>query len=53
MTTDGSSGIKNHSVVLPEERLSARAAFLAKEKEFTPLRDELNRQRRALPFGLP
>jgi len=51
MTNDGSSGIKNHPVVSPEEWLSARTAFLAKEKEFTRLRDELNRQRRALPWG--
>src|SRR2546428_1635228 len=49
MTNDGRSGIKNHPVVSPEEWLSARTAFLAKEKEFMRLRDELNRQRRALP----
>ena len=44
------SGTKNHPVVSREEWLSARTAFLAKEKEFTRLRDELSRQRRALPW---
>src|SRR5262249_33281626 len=38
-----------HRVVSHEEWLSARTAFLAKEKEFTRLRDELSRRRRALP----
>jgi predicted dithiol-disulfide oxidoreductase (DUF899 family) len=46
------TGIKDHPVVSHEEWLSARAAFLAKEKEFTRLRDELNRQRRELPWEL-
>ena len=32
------------------EWLVARKAFLAKEKEFTRVRDELSRQRRALPW---
>jgi predicted dithiol-disulfide oxidoreductase (DUF899 family) len=50
MSSDGSGGIKNHKVVSHEEWLSARTAFLAKEKEFTRLRDELNRERRALPW---
>ena len=40
----------NHPVVSREEWLAARIAFLAKEKEFTRLRDELGRQRRALPW---
>jgi predicted dithiol-disulfide oxidoreductase (DUF899 family) len=40
----------NHRVVSREEWLSARTAFLAKEKEFTRLRDELSRERRALPW---
>jgi len=39
-----------HKVVSREEWLAARTAFLAKEKEFTRLRDELSRQRRALPW---
>lgn len=50
MTNDGSSGVKNHRVVSREEWLSARLAFLAKEKEFTRLRDDLSRQRRELPW---
>jgi predicted dithiol-disulfide oxidoreductase (DUF899 family) len=50
MTNKGSSSIKDHPVVSREEWLSARTAFLAKEKEFTRLRDELNRQRRELPW---
>lgn len=43
-------GTKNHPVVSREEWLSARTAFLAKEKEFTRLRDDLSRQRRQLPW---
>jgi predicted dithiol-disulfide oxidoreductase (DUF899 family) len=39
-----------NSVVSHDEWLSARTAFLAKEKEFTRLRDELSRQRRELPW---
>jgi len=37
-------------VVSSEEWLSARTMLLEKEKEFTRLRDELNRQRRELPW---
>ena len=48
MKTDNS--IQNHPVVSHEEWLAARIAFLGKEKEFTRLRDELSRQRRALPW---
>jgi predicted dithiol-disulfide oxidoreductase (DUF899 family) len=40
----------SHQVVSSEDWLAARAAFLAKEKEFTRLRDELSRQRRDLPW---
>lgn len=47
-TPDG--GMKDHAVVSHEKWLSARTAFLAKEKEFTRLRDELSRQRRELPW---
>ena len=50
MTNDSSNSIKAHPVVSHEEWLSARTAFLAKEKEFTRLRDELSRQRRELPW---
>ena len=46
LTTGGedmlnSSSIKDHPVVSHEEWLSARKAFLAKEKEFTRMWDEL------------
>ena len=40
----------DHPVVSHEEWLVARTAFLAKEKEFTRLRDQLSRQRRELPW---
>src|SRR6202051_5020332 len=50
MTNDGSTSIEAHSVVPHEEWLAVRTAFLAKEKEFTRLRDELSRQRRELPW---
>lgn len=39
-----------HAVVSREEWIKARKRFLAKEKEFTRLRDELNRERRSLPW---
>jgi predicted dithiol-disulfide oxidoreductase (DUF899 family) len=50
MTKKRSFDITNHPVVSHEEWLAARTAFLAKEKEFTRLRDELSRARRALPW---
>jgi predicted dithiol-disulfide oxidoreductase (DUF899 family) len=40
----------DHRVVSPEEWLDARKTLLAKEKEFTRLRDDLARQRRDLPW---
>jgi len=39
-----------HKIVPREEWHQARQEFLAKEKEFTRLRDELSRQRRELPW---
>src|SRR5262245_61368915 len=42
--------IVNHPIVPRDEWVAARIAFLAKEKEFTRLRDELSRQRRQLPW---
>ena len=42
----------DHPVVSRDEWLSARTSLLAKEKEFTRLRDELSRQRRELPWVL-
>ncbi|HUA32930.1 MAG TPA: DUF899 domain-containing protein [Candidatus Binataceae bacterium] len=40
----------NHTVVSQDQWLEARKQLLAKEKEFTHLRDELSRERRALPW---
>jgi predicted dithiol-disulfide oxidoreductase (DUF899 family) len=40
----------DHPVVSPKPWLEARRALLAKEKEFTRIRDELNAERRALPW---
>src|ERR1700693_2507915 len=39
-----------HQVVAQDAWINARTALLAKEKEFTRLRDELSRQRRDLPW---
>ena len=39
-----------HAVASAQEWTSARKALVAKEKEFTRLRDELSRQRRELPW---
>ena len=41
---------EKHNVVSQKKWLAARKAFLVKEKKFTKLRDELGRQRRALPW---
>jgi predicted dithiol-disulfide oxidoreductase (DUF899 family) len=50
MTKGKNDGVENHNVVSHEQWMAARTAFLAKEKEFTRLRDELSAQRRALPW---
>jgi predicted dithiol-disulfide oxidoreductase (DUF899 family) len=42
--------IEQHEVVGHDAWLAARTALLAREKEFTRLRDELSRQRRELPW---
>jgi predicted dithiol-disulfide oxidoreductase (DUF899 family) len=39
-----------HAVVSQDEWIEARKRLLAKEKEFTRLRDELSRERRELPW---
>ena len=39
-----------HEIVNHDEWLAARQRFLAREKEFTRLRDELSRERRELPW---
>ena len=47
MTTDLAT---THRVVSHDEWLAARTALLAREKEFTRLRDQLSAQRRELPW---
>lgn len=42
--------MQNHRVVSQAEWLETRKDLLAKEKEFTQLRDELSQQRRELPW---
>jgi predicted dithiol-disulfide oxidoreductase (DUF899 family) len=42
--------VQHSKVVSPDEWVKARKAHLAKEKEFTRLRDELSQQRRELPW---
>ena len=42
--------MQDHKVVSREEWLIARREHLAKEKEFTRLRDQLSQQRRELPW---
>src|SRR5438093_374856 len=43
-------GIETREVVPQKEWLAARKKFLVKEKKFSKLRDELNLQRRKLPW---
>jgi predicted dithiol-disulfide oxidoreductase (DUF899 family) len=43
-------GVKEHKVVSQNEWVKARKHLLVKEKKFSKLRDELNKQRRALPW---
>ena len=50
MAHNENGNLKDHPVVSREEWLAARKALLAAEKDFTRLRDELSRQRRALPW---
>lgn len=44
------SELTNHSVIAIDDWLSAGAKLLVKEKELTRMRDEVARQRRALPW---
>lgn len=44
------SGLKSRKVVNEAQWLKARTAFLKKEKKFTKARDQINRERRALPW---
>lgn len=50
MRNDGSKTTRKHPVVSNKQWLKARTALLAKEKQFTRLRDKLSRQRRELPW---
>jgi len=50
MSKEARSPLRNHPVVSRDEWLTARKAFLQKEKELTRLRDALSRQRRELPW---
>ena len=43
-------GVKEHKVVTQKDWLSARKRLLVKEKRFSKARDQLNRERRALPW---
>lgn len=42
--------MEKHTVVSKDEWITARQQLLAKEREFTRLRDQLSEQRRALPW---
>jgi len=48
--TNDSPDLNNHRVVSHSDWLDARTTLLAREKEFTRLRDELSRARRELPW---
>ena len=50
MAKGPASEVHIHDVVTPEEWVAARKELLAKEKEFTRLRDELSQARRDLPW---
>ena len=49
-TSMGKSSITNHPVVSHEQWLTERKKLLAREKELTQLRDQVARERRALPW---
>jgi predicted dithiol-disulfide oxidoreductase (DUF899 family) len=44
------AGVKEHKVVSQKEWLTARKRLLLKEKKFSKARDQLNRERQALPW---
>ena len=43
-------GVKEHKVVTQKDWLSARKRLLVKEKRFSEARDQMNRERRTLPW---
>ena len=50
MNATNEANIPNHSVVTPDRWIAERKKLLAREKELTHLRDEIARERRALPW---
>jgi predicted dithiol-disulfide oxidoreductase (DUF899 family) len=50
MKNDGEAMLKDHKILSHDAWLEARKALLAKEKEFTHMRDQLSEQRRLLPW---
>jgi len=50
LQNSSSQTIKHNRIVSPQEWLDARRQLLAKEKELTRLSDELNEERRKLPW---
>ena len=48
--TKSKNGTPGHKVASEKQWMTARKALLVKEKKFTRLRDELNQQRRNLPW---
>jgi len=50
MNTTSESSVGNHPVVSHEEWIAERRKLLAREKELTHLRDQVARERRALPW---
>ncbi|HWW00282.1 MAG TPA: thioredoxin family protein [Candidatus Acidoferrum sp.] len=44
------AGVKEHRVVTPKEWLAARKRLLVREKKFSKARDQLNQERRELPW---
>ena len=51
-TADSKLSTENHSVVSRDEWVAERQTLLKHEKELTRLRDQIARERRALPWGL-
>ena len=51
MSTATDTNTVNHPVVSSDRWIAARKALLARERELTHLRDEIARERRALPWG--
>jgi predicted dithiol-disulfide oxidoreductase (DUF899 family) len=50
-SSTGGPNIANHTIVSPEQWVAERKRLLAREKELTRLRDQVARERRALPWA--